>query len=67
VEVKETDRSLRTAEAQRVQRELQKVITDLKHENENLMDEKRNWQIREGNLKAEISNLLSTMEKRSDL
>jgi len=46
VESKDTDRTLRTTEAQRVQKNLQKVIDDLKHENEILRDEERQWKIR---------------------
>jgi len=67
VETKEADRTLRTTEAQRVQRELQKTIDGLKHENEVLRDEERQWKIREADLKTEIGNLLDSVNKRSQL
>jgi hypothetical protein len=46
---------------------MQKVIDDLKHENEILRDEERQWKIREGDLKTEIGNLLDSVNKRSQL
>lgn len=67
VESKDADRSLRTTEAQRVQKNLQKVIDDLNHENEVLRDEERQWKIREADLRTEIGNLLDSVNKRSQL
>lgn len=67
VESKEADRSLRTTEAQRVQRVLEKTITDLRHENEVLRDDERQWKIREADLRTEIGNLLDSVNKRSAL
>lgn len=66
-EAKDADRSLRTTEAQRVQKNLQKVIDDLKHENEILREDERQWKIREADLKTEIGNLLDSVNKRSQL
>jgi hypothetical protein len=67
VEVKDADRSLRTAEAQRIQSKLQKIIDDLKHENEVLKEDERQWRIREADLKTEIGNLLDSVNRRSQL
>lgn len=59
------DRSLRTTEATRVQKNMQKAIDDLKHENEVLRDEERQWKIREADLRTEIGSLLDSVNKRS--
>lgn len=67
VESKDNDRNLRNNEATRVQKNLQRVIDDLKHENEVLREEERQWKIREGDLRAEIGNLLDSVNKRSQL
>ncbi len=67
IESKEADRSLRTTEAQRVQKNMQKAIDDLKHENEVLREDERQWKIREADLKTEIGNLLDSVNKRSQL
>lgn len=67
VESKNADRSLRTNEATRVQRNLEKLIDDLKHENEVLREEERQWKIREADMRTEIGNLLDSVNKRSQL
>lgn len=67
VETKDADRSLRNTEASRVHKGLQKQIDDLKHENELLREEERQWKIREADLKTEIGNLLDSVNKRSQL
>ena len=64
VESKDADRLLRNTEATRVQRNLQKAIDDLKHENEVLREEERQWKIREADLKTEIGNLLDSVNRR---
>lgn len=46
---------------------LEKVIDDLKHENEILREDERQWKIREADLKTEIGNLLDSVNKRSEL
>lgn len=67
VESKDADRSLRSNEATRVKGNLEKLISDLKHENELLQERERQWKIREGDLKTEIGNLLDSVNKRSQL
>lgn len=67
MESKDADRLLRNTEATRVQRNLQKAIDDLKHENEVLREEERQWKIREADLKTEIGNLLDSVNRRSTL
>lgn len=67
VESKNADRSLRTTEATRVQKNLEKLIEDLKHENEVLREEERQWKIREADMRTEIGTLLDSVNKRSNL
>lgn len=67
MESKNTDRSLRTTEATRVQKNLEKLIDDLKHENEVLREEERQWKIREADMRTEIGTLLDSVNKRSIL
>ena len=66
-EAKDTDRSLRNKEYERVQGKLNKVIEELKRENDILRDHEHQWKVREADLKAEIGNLLDSLNKRSQL
>lgn len=50
-----------------MQRNLEKLIDDLKHENEVLREEERQWKIREADMRTEIGNLLDSVNKRSQL
>ena len=67
VTAKDTDRGLRTDEHGRVQGKLQRTIDDLKRENDILREDEHQWKIREADLKAEIGNLLDSLNKRSQL
>lgn len=66
-ESKDTDRNLRTQEANRVRQKLQKEMDDLKHENEVLREENNQLRIRESDLKTENGYLLDSVNKRSHL
>ena len=67
VDSKDKDRDLRNNEHNRVLEKERKEKGDLKKENDILREEKHQWEIKKGNLEAEIGSLLDSLSKKAQL